>query len=202
MVEAVRTNATTFGIWAIVAVAMICLAVWLVSIYIADSHQIRLSRLRRQMAAPGAAVGEAVGEAAAPTASIPGQRRDSGQPENVAVARGRHAKPGAGSAATNSAEKGSPEKGRLKTDSRETDVIRTDFRADGPLTHVQTEAQRAARSDRPAEADAPTRPELPAQHPAPTGRPAMPIQRTGDSDRAERTYAGPEANRQDDQDQR
>jgi hypothetical protein len=210
VVEAVRTNASTFGIWAIIAVAMICLAIWLVSIYIADSKQTRLSRLRRQLAAPAAAVGEA----AAPTASIPGQRRDSGQPEpeNAALARGRNARPGADYAATDSAETGSPQTRSPQTDSpqtrspqtdsRETDVIRTDFRADGPLTHVQTEAQTAARSDRPAQADAPTRPDLPAQEPAPMGRHAMPTQRTGESDRAERTFAGPDANSQDDQDQR
>lgn len=167
MVEAVRTNASTFGIWAIIAVAMICLAVWLVSIYIADGEQTRMSRLRRQMGARRAAVGEPT----APTASIPGQRRDSGQPEpeSVAVAQGRHAKPGADyAAATDSAGTGSRETDSPETDRRETDVIRTDFRADGPLTRVQTEAETAARPGGP-EADAPTRPDLPAQQPAPDG---------------------------------
>jgi hypothetical protein len=51
------------------------------------------------------------------------------------------------------------------------------------------------------QADAPTRPDLPAQA-APTGRHAMPSQRSGDSDRAERARAGTDADRQDDQDQR
>ena len=41
MVEAVRTTQSTFGIWVIVAVAMISLAAWLVGIYIADSYQTR-----------------------------------------------------------------------------------------------------------------------------------------------------------------
>jgi hypothetical protein len=192
VVEAVRTTASTFAIWAIIAVAMLCLATWLVSIYIADSHQTRLSRLRRQMDAPRPAVGEA-----APAASIPGQRREAGQPEpeNVAAARGRHAKPGADYAPTDSLETGSPE-----ADARQTASLRTDFRTDGPLTDVQTDE--STRSDRPAQADAPTRPDLPAQQPAPTGRHAMPTQRTGDSDRAERTYAGPDATSQDDQEQR
>jgi hypothetical protein len=194
MVEAVRTTASTFAIWAIIAVAMLCLATWLVSIYIADSHQTRMSRLRRQMDAPR----PAIGEAGAPAASIPGQRREAGQPEpeNVAAARGRHAKPGADYTATDS----------LETGSRQTDGIRTDFRTDGPLTDVQTDLERDAptRSDVPAQADAPTRPDLPAQpaQPTPTGRHAMPTQRSGDSDRAERTYAGPDADREGDQDQR
>jgi hypothetical protein len=190
MVEAVRTTASTFGIWAIVAVAMLCLATWLISVYVADSKQARASRLRRRLDAPG----PVLSEAAAPAASIPGQRREAEQPENVAAARGRHAKQGADYSATNSSETDSPE-----TVGRQTDGLRTDFRTDGPLTDVQTDAP--TRSDRPAQADAPTRPDLPAQEPAPTGRHAMPTQRTGDSDRAERTYAGPDANRQDDPDQ-
>ena len=78
MVEAVRTTASTFGIWAIVAVAMICLAAWLISVYIADGQQTRLSRTRRRMDAPRPVLGESEGPAAA--ASIPGQRRDAGQP--------------------------------------------------------------------------------------------------------------------------
>src|ERR1700734_1997235 len=97
MVEAVRTTASTFGIWAIVAVAMICLAAWLISVYVADGQQTRLSRMRRRMDAPRPVLSEAEGSAAA--ASIPGQRRDAGQPEPAAAseptpetiaARGRH----------------------------------------------------------------------------------------------------------------
>jgi hypothetical protein len=104
MVEAVRTTASTFGIWAIIAVAMICLAAWLISVYVADGQQTRLSRMRRRMDAPRPVLDEAEAEAAA--ASIPGQRRDAGQPgrapepaasaseptpETVAT-RGRHAR--------------------------------------------------------------------------------------------------------------
>src|ERR1700722_2579198 len=104
MVEAVRTTASTFGIWAIVAVAMICLAAWLISVYVADGQQTRLSRMRRRMDAPRPVLSEAEGSAAA--ASIPGQRRDAGQSEPAAAsaaaseptpetiaARGRHARP-------------------------------------------------------------------------------------------------------------
>jgi hypothetical protein len=185
MVEAVRTTQSTLGIWVIVAVAMISLAAWLVGVYIADSHQTRLSRQRR-MGAPGPELSETGG----PAPAIPGQRREAGQPEpepelasETAAARGRHARPGAdyyaaadyyATADYKAAEK--PPAGSPETSPRG---------VDGP--------------ERGSQADAPTRPDLPAQA-APTGRHAMPTQRSGDSDRAERTYAGPDANREDDQD--
>jgi hypothetical protein len=204
MVEAVRTSASTFGIWVIVAVAMIALAVWLVGIYVADGYQTRLSRQRRRVGAPG----PALSDAGVPASAIPSQRRDAGQPapepepEGVATPRGRHARPGADRSATDN-----PDTARPRTDG-----LRTDFRMDGPLTDVETDLQKSAptRPDVPAQADAPTRPDLPAQptqptqpaQPTPTGRHAMPTQRSGDSDRAERTYAGPDADREDDQDQR
>jgi hypothetical protein len=195
MVEAVRTSASTFGIWVIVAVAMIALAVWLVGIYVADGYQTRLSRQRRRVGAPG----PALSDAGVPASAIPSQRRDAGQPapepepEGVAAPRGRHARPGADRSATDN-----PDTARPRTDG-----LRTDFRMDGPLTDVETDLQKNAptRPDVPAQADAPTRPDLPAQ-PTPTGRHSMPTQRSGDSDRAERTYAGPDADREDDQDQR
>jgi hypothetical protein len=202
MVEAVRTTQSTFGIWVIVAVAMIALAVWLVGVYVADSYQTRLSRLRRRADAPG----PALGDAGVASSAIPSQRRDAGQPapepEVAAAPPGRHARPWAGHSETDNPHTARPQN----------DLVQTDFRRDGPLTTVETELQRAGPtgSDEPAQADAPTRPDLPAQpgqptepvQPAPTGRHAMPTQRSGDSDRAERTYAGPEANREDDEDQR
>ena len=76
-----------------------------------------------------------------------------------------------------------------------------------PAGHPETRPRGVADPKRGSQADAPTRPDLPAQA-APTGRHAMPAQRSGDSDRAERTYAGPDADRpadeddQDGQDQR
>src|ERR1700679_1296593 len=82
MVEAVRTTQSTFGIWVIVAVAMISLAVWLVGVYIADSHQTRLSRQRR-MGAPG------------PEAGQPEPETEPERASESAAARGRHARPGA-----------------------------------------------------------------------------------------------------------
>jgi hypothetical protein len=187
MVEAVRTTQSTFGIWVIVAVAMISLAVWLVGVYIADSYQTRLSRQRR-MEAPG----PAIREAGVPSSAIPGQRRDAGQPEpepepelasETAAARGRHARPGTDYYAA-------------------ADYYATaDYKAaeKPPAGNPETSPRGVADPERGSQADAPTRPDLPAQA-APTGRHAMPAQRSGDSDRAERTYAGPDANRPDDQD--
>ena len=81
MVEAVRTTQSTFGIWVIVAVAMISLAAWLVGVYIADSYQTRLSRQRRRMDAPGPALPGLRPGCGGRAASIPGQRREAGQPE-------------------------------------------------------------------------------------------------------------------------
>jgi hypothetical protein len=102
MVEAVRTTQSTLGIWVIVAVAMISLAAWLVGVYIVDNYQTRLSRQRRGLDGPG----PVLGAAGVPTAaSVPGQRRDAGQPEPApeqpapaparesVAARGRHARP-------------------------------------------------------------------------------------------------------------
>jgi hypothetical protein len=193
MVEAVRTTQSTFGIWVIVAVAMIVLAIWLVGIYIADSYQTRLSRQRR-MGAPGPALGGAGG----PASAIPGQRREAGQPEpapepepgpepelasDTVAARGRHARPGTDYYAA-------------------ADYYATaDYKAaeKPPAGHPETRPRGVGDPETGSQADAPTRPDLPAQA-GPTGRHAMPAQRSGDSDRAERTYAGPDANREDDED--
>jgi hypothetical protein len=191
MVEAVRTTQSTFGIWVIVAVAMISLAVWLVGVYIADSHQTRMSRQRR-IDAPE----PALGEAGVPSSAIPGQRRESAQPapepesepepelaSETAAARGRHARPGTDYYAA-------------------ADYYATaDYKAaeKPPAGSPETSPRGVDDPERGSQADAPTRPDLPAQA-APTGRHAMPTQRSGDSDRAERTYAGPDANRQDDLD--
>jgi len=187
MVEAVRTTQSTFGIWVIVAVAMISLAVWLVGIYIVDSYQTRLSRQRR-MGAPG----PALGQAGVPASAVPGQRREAGQPEpapeselasDAAAARGRHARPGTDYYAG-------------------ADYYATsDYKAAErpPAGHPETRPRGVSDPASGGQADAPTRPDLPAQA-EPTGRHAMPAQRSGESDRAERTYAGPDANREDDDD--
>jgi hypothetical protein len=225
MVEAVRTAASTLGIWVIVAVAMIVLAAWLVGIYVADNYQTRLSRQRRRMGAPGPVLTDAGVSAAS---SIPGQRRDAWQPEpapeptpETAAARGRHARPADyyaaadyyGTADYKAAEKtpaGYPETrargvGDAATGGQAADApTRPDLPAqqgqpDVPAQPGQPDLQ--GRPDVPAQ---PGQPDVPGQAAQPSsGRHAMPAQRSGDSDRAERTYAGPDADHQDDdEDQR
>ena len=187
MVEAVRTTQSTFGIWVIVAVAMISLAAWLVGVYIADSYQTRLSRQRR-MGAPG----PTLSGAGVPASAIPGQRREAGQPEpapepepelasDTVAARGRHARPGADYYAA-------------------ADFYATaDYKAaeKQPAGNPETRPRGVGDPETGSHADAPTRPDVPAQA-GPTGRHALPAQRSGDSDRAERTSVGPDANRDDD----
>ena len=216
MVEAVRTAASTLGIWVIVAVAMIVLAAWLVGIYVADNYQTRLSRQRRRMGAPGPVLTDAGVSAAS---SIPGQRRDAGQPEpapeptpETAAARGRHARPADyyaaadyyGTADYKAAEKtpaGYPGTrargvGDAATGGQAADAP---TRPDLPAQPGQPDLQ--GRPDVPAQ---PGQPDVPGQAAQPSsGRHAMPAQRSGASDRAERTYAGPDADHQDDdEDQR
>jgi hypothetical protein len=203
MVEAVRTTQSTFGIWAIVAVAMICLAAWLISVYVADGQQTRLSRMRRRMDAQAPVLSEAEEPAAA---SIPGQRRDAGQPEpetasasEAVPAQGRHARPADYYAAADFyavADYKAAEKrpaGNAATSGRES--------GGAEASGAEAGGAEAGGAEAGGQADAPTRPDLPAQA-APTGRHAMPSQRSGDSDRAERARAGTDDDRQDDQDQR
>jgi hypothetical protein len=193
MVEAVRTTQSTFGIWVIVAVAMISLAVWLVGVYVADGYQTRLSRQRRRIGAPGPVVtgadARASAEASSAASSIPGQRREAGQHEpepasasgsETAEARGKHARPSEYYAAADF-------------------YGVADYKAAEKAPAGNPETRARGVDDPGSQADAPTRPDLPAQA-APTGRHAMPTQRSGDSDRAERSYARPDANRQDDED--
>jgi hypothetical protein len=76
MNEAVKTSTSTFGIWAIIVVAMVCLAVWLVGISVADNVQARESRRwwRRLHASASASAGAGLAEAA--TEPIPAQRTE------------------------------------------------------------------------------------------------------------------------------
>jgi hypothetical protein len=70
--EAVRTSTSTFGIWAIIVVAVIVLAVWLVGVSVADNIQARESRRwwqRVHGSEPEPAMGSAV------VSEVPGQRR-------------------------------------------------------------------------------------------------------------------------------
>jgi hypothetical protein len=211
MVEAARTTASTFGIWAIVAVAMICLAAWLISVYVADSQQTRLSRMRRRMDAPGPVL-SGTDESAA--ASIPSQRRDAGQPVSGPVS-GPVSAAGSGPASASASEP-TPEAAATRgRHARPADYYAAadfyavaDYKAAErrPAGNAATKGREsggaeASGAEAGGQADAPTRPDLPAQA-APTGRHAMPSQRSGDSDRAERARAGTDADRPDDQDQR
>ena len=176
MVEAVRTTASTFGIWAIVVVAVVCLAVWLVGISVADNMQARESRRWwRRLHAP-----ESV-PASAGVSEIPGQRRgDERQEATVGQEAATEPIPAQGRSPERESEsETAAARGRH---ARPTLDGTGDFRRDSAEADWRTEA--------------PTRPDLPAQT-APTGRHAMPTQRTGDADRAERSLAGQDAARED-----
>lgn len=133
MVEAARTTASTGAIWAIVIVAVVALAFWLVAIYLADRSQVRASGRARTATWPVDVSPWAQGSMADEQA---GEIPEQAAPE-PAGARGRHVR-------------------------------------DEPATEGET----------------PTRVDIPAQPAAGSGRHAMPAQRTGDADRAERSRAG------------
>ena len=132
MVEAARTTASTGAIWAIVVVAVVALAFWLVAIYLADRSQVRASGRAQATTWPAYPGQWAQGSMADEQA---GEIPEQAAPE-PAEARGRHVR------------------------------------------------------DEPAEGETPTRVDIPAQPAAGSGRHAMPTQRTGDADRAERSRTG------------
>ena len=162
MVEAVRTTASPGAIWAIVAVAVVLLASWLTAIMLADRYQVRTSGRNRVPGAAELAVSDAV-----TAENAPGRQATAGTAHEPIGARGQHARDG-------SVRDGSVRDGPVR---------------DGPVrdgdvpTRADVPAQSAGPEARPA-GPAPTR----AQ---PAGRHAMPAQRSGDADRAERSYAGP-----------
>jgi hypothetical protein len=207
MFEAVQTSTSTFGIWAIIVVAVVCLAIWLVGISVADNIQVRESlRWWRRLHAAEPVLGsheralggaEPARDGDGPLA-VPGQRRGEvwGASRSVAgqdaVVAG-HAAAGRQAAASQQAmtepipaQGPAPEPETAGTPGRHARQPTLDgagdFRRDSAEADWRTEA--------------PTRPDLPAQG-APTGRHAMPIQRSGDADRAERSLAGPDPARQD-----
>jgi hypothetical protein len=208
MVEAVQTATSTFGIWAIVVVAVVSLAVWVIGISVADNIQVRESRRWwRRLHASEEALGDAgpwadpyllPGNVRGAELSAAGQQAYDAQ--QAAAARQQAA---AGQAASGQAAAG------------QDDAVTEPIPAQRPAPELEREtaAARGRQAEQPtldgagdfrrdsAEAgwrtDAPTRPDLPAQA-APTGRHAVPTQRTGDADRAERSLAGPDAARQDD----
>ena len=160
MVGAVQTSTSTFGIWAIVVVALVMLAIWLIGISVADNIQTRESRRWWQrLHGPEPALGS---PEPAPGSPEPA----SGGPEPALGGPGSSAVPGQRRGAEDGGERAKP-------------VLdgAGDFRRDAAEADWRTEA--------------PTRPDLPAQA-GPGGRHAMPAQRTGDTDRAERSLTGPD----------
>ena len=88
MVEAAQTTASPAAIWAIVIVAVVALAFWLVAIYLADRSQVRASGRNRPATWPAYAGSSARGGMAGDQGpQIPEQAS-----RDPAGARGRHAR--------------------------------------------------------------------------------------------------------------
>jgi hypothetical protein len=170
MVEAVRTTASPAAIWMIVIVAVVVLAAWLTAVMLADRYQVRTSGRWRMTREAELASGEtqAAADHAWATEGLAGE--DTQEIPGAAArepvgARGRTAR-------------------------------------DGSVP----EAEIPTRVDIPAQSAGPdAMPTPPVQAPPPQVQPAqvqpaqvqparqhtMPAQRSGDADRAERSYAGP-----------
>jgi hypothetical protein len=227
MVDAAQTATSTFGIWAIVVVAVVCLAIWVIGISVADNIQARESRRWwRRLHASEAALGSrepALGDAGswADSGADPYQR-----PGNVRGAELSAAGQDAADRQLAAADPEAADRHRVWADQMAAagqeavtsqEAVTEPIPAQRPAPESESESETAAaggyaqqpaldgagefRRDSP-EADwrteAPTRPDLPAQA-APTGRDGVPTQRTGDADRAERSLAGPDPDRQDDE---
>jgi hypothetical protein len=193
VVEAVRTSTSTFGIWAIIVVAVIVLAVWLVGVSVADNIQTRESR-RWWQRLHGSEPETAMGSAG--VSEVPGQRHADQQVAGQS-AMGQQAVPGQQAVAGHEAvtepipaQPSAPAPETLAVPGRH--VRPTQPTLDGAGDFRRDAAEADWRTD------APTRPDLPAQA-GTTGRHALPTQRTGDTDRAERSLAGPDAAREDDE---
>jgi hypothetical protein len=188
MFEAVQTRTSTFGIWAIIVVACVCLAVWLVGISVADNIQVRESRrwLRLRLSARETALGSpeaALGSAE--SAAVPGQRRGDEQGAERPTAGQEAAARQETVTEPIPAQRPAPQPDAAAAGGRHARPTLDgagDFRRDAAEADWRTEP--------------PTRPDLPAQA-SPAGRPAMPAQRSGEADRAERSLAGPDAARPD-----
>jgi hypothetical protein len=234
MVEAVHTSTSTFGIWAIVVVAVVCLAVWLVGVSVADTMQARESRRwwRRLHASDQALAGReaALGDAGAwadPAADLYQLRGNvrgaelsaAGQEaaDRVRVAAGLDSaaaqRAAAGQEAATSQEAAAAQEAVTEPIPAQRPAPESESEAAEPAA-AEPAAARERHAEQPAldgagdfrmdsaeadwRTDAPTRPDLPAQAaPTGTGRQAMPRQRTGDADRAERSLAGPDPARED-----
>jgi hypothetical protein len=196
MGEAVRTSTSTFGIWAIVVVAVVVLAIWLVGISVADNIQTRESRRWWQrLHGPEPVLGSPEPALGGPGSSaVPGQRRgDEDGTERTADSPDASAS----QEAATSHEAGTPSiPGQAPAPETDPAPESEPGTAAARGRHAKPALDGAGDFRRDAaEADwrteAPTRPDLPAQA-GPSGRHAMPAQRTGDTDRAERSVTGPD----------
>ena len=188
-VEAVQTSTSTFGVWAIVVVALVCLAVWLVGISVADSMQTRESRRwwqrlhasepalgTRPWADPFQRPGNVRGAELSAVGQEAADRRQALIDQDAAT------EPIPAQPAPESAQAPGTTPARARHAEQPALDGAGDFRRDSGQADWRTEA--------------PTRPDLPAQA-ASAERHAMPTQRAGDADRADRSLAGPDNARQD-----
>jgi hypothetical protein len=152
VVEAVRTSTSTFGIWAIIVVAVIVLAVWLIGVSVADNMQSRES-LRWWQRVHGSEPEQAVGSAV--VSEVPGQRRD-----DEAVTEPIPAQP--------SAPETVAAPGRPARPTQPTLDGAGDFRRDAAEANWRTDAP--TRPDLPAQAGPSGRPAMPAQRTGDTDR--------------------------------
>jgi hypothetical protein len=172
MFEAARTTASPAAIWTIVIVAVVVLAAWLTAIFLADRSQVRASGQSR----PGTMAKPALGSTWAREGLAGETEAASGEAEFVSSGRWAGGSlPGADA----------PE-------------------VPGEAVHEPIGVKGQYTGDEAVpEGDIPTRVDLPVQSRGPDAMPAesaqarptglhtMPAQRSGEADRAERSYAGP-----------
>ena len=218
MVEAVQTTTSTFGIWAIVVVAMVCLAVWLVGVSVADNIQTRESRrwwrrlhalnrlwaaVNRLWAAPSSsgqrrsgggslraagnvrgAEWSAAGQEAADRQRAWASQEDADTQQRAWASQEAETEPIPAQGPTRS-------RSRSRRPPRRGDGTPSSRRSTAPATSGGTPPRRTGGRKRRRGRICRPRQRRP-------GRTRCQTQRTGDADRAERSLAGPDAARQDD----
>ena len=185
MSEAVRTMASTAAVWAIV-VASTALALFMALVaMVVDLRVARTQRMERKFGIEP--------ESGSPLAMAAGSRWPRLSEALLAAAgvrRSEAAKIRESMPAADTATRDDIPAQREETApyAAEREAERE---AEPPTVPIPAQRAHASQGTRDA-ADTPTRPDLPAQGAAP-GRPAArpPEQRTGESDRAERSFAGP-----------
>ena len=218
MIEAVRTTASPTAIWVIVVIMSLCTAFLVAATATADAVQKRAFRRMRMTVrdAPGPvrsgaplgageaatepAVGAAGGAAAAAAGGLPSPRTSPEVLAGQEGSRARDAAPaGMAPAGTGTGAQRMDPANRVPAQRQDTvrqagygdrDSAVQDA-AEAPTEPIPTSErgtpERAVARGRHAGGDQ----EAAADPAAPTGRHAMPAQRRGESDRAERSFAGP-----------